>query len=251
MVRLALPVIAALIALFLLAPRGAASQAQVNRSIAWERFDSTIDLLGDGTLPGGATQRVSFQGTYQRALAPDPAHPPCECDGGAGWRARPALSPGLQPAGYLYRFPFRRRDRDQLVVRADHHASRIFSGFLTGWSGHFGSTTPVTSFTGWRGRADHPCRAGDGVEGRRCQEICHRSTPGRSVPGERVRHRAALDQRPRSALPGRTTSRHPWAFEVRLQFPHGLVNAAAPAWQAAYDRDVWYRQAVPCHRRRY
>ncbi|MBX5493474.1 MAG: DUF2207 domain-containing protein, partial [Chloroflexi bacterium] len=29
---------------------------------------------------------------------------------------------------------------------------------------------------------------------------------------------------------------------VRLQFPHGLVNAAPPAWQAAADREDWLQQ---------
>ena len=67
MVRLVLSAIAALLALFLLGLASAAAQPQTNRSIVWERFDSTIDLLGDGTFRVVETQRVAFQGTYQRA----------------------------------------------------------------------------------------------------------------------------------------------------------------------------------------
>ena len=33
-------------------------------------------------------------------------------------------------------------------------------------------------------------------------------------------------------------------LEVRVQFPHGVVQGSAPAWQAAYDRDVQFRERI-------
>jgi Predicted membrane protein (DUF2207) C-terminal domain/Predicted membrane protein (DUF2207) N-terminal domain len=243
MVRFASSAIVALLALFLVGLVGAVAQTQTNRSIAWERFDSTIDLLGDGTFHVVETQRVAFRGTYQRASRQIPlARLASVTEVQVGEPGQSYRQGSNQPGTFTVS-----RSDDSIEINwwfvPTTNASRTFqvSYRVVGALRIYDAGDQIY----WVAvPADRPGPVA-------AAEVLIR-LPG-DLPADQLRAEGYLGARPATEQPsisdrevryGASNIAPDVAFEARLQFPHGLIDAAPPAWQAAYDRDAWYDQAV-------
>lgn len=221
---------------------GSPAAAQTERSVSWEQFDVAIELLPDGTLRVVQTERIRFNGTFQRAFRE------ISLD-----RVGGITELQVGEVGQPYRIGFN-QSGTYSVTRADDLLR------IDWW---FPPTMNATRTFEIRYRVAGAIRVYD--QGDQLWWVAvPADRPGpveastvtlrlpEALPPDQLRAEAYVDGRPASpaAIEGpeiRYAARDlapGQAFEVRAQFPHGLVAARPPGWQAAFDRQAWYNSAV-------
>ena len=239
-----LPVaLAALLGLALLVAGPGPASAQATRSVSWERFDVAIELLPDSTLRIVQTETIRFDGTFQRAFREIPLDRVSSI-------TEVQVGEGGQPyrAGYNQPGTFAVTRSDN-ALRIDWwfppttNATRTFelsyrvSGAIRVYAG--GDQLYWVAVP-----ADRPGQVEASDVGVRLPE---------AVPDDQLKSEAYLGGHPARSQPSVAGREVHFAaqdlppgqdFQVRVQFPRGLVAATAPSWQAAYDRQAWYDSAV-------
>lgn len=209
--------------------------AQTARSATWERFDVTIDLLPDGTLRVVERQQVRFEGTFQRGFRDIPFQ-----------RLSSVTEVQLSEGGAAY--------------RAGYNDPGTFSGSRQGdmlriewW---FPPTTNATRTFELSYRVSGAVRVYEGGD-----QIWWKAVPSglggavrastvvvrlpAAVQADQLKAEAYLAGSPQAAAStgtneirfGATNISPGQEYEVRVQFPRGLVNATRPAWQEVEERD--------------
>src|SRR5215212_6108337 len=205
-----------------------------NRSVTWERYDVDITLLQGGAFDIVETQQIYFAGTYRRGFREIPlARVTGISDISVEEDGRPYVRGSSQDYGYTIG-----RDNDRL--RLD-------------WS--FPPTTSAARTFVIRYRAEGALRVFDQADQVFWQAIySDRSGFVRDgvvsihLPAPATPDQVVLEALPEAALLSARLSDPQTAqlttggltggtgFEVRVQIPHGLVQASPPPWQ---DRELW------------
>lgn len=231
----------------LLSPWPAATAAaQEGRSFRYERFDVEIEVLPDGTFYVLERQRLRFQGAYHglsREVSLERVSSITEVSVSEGGRA---YRQGYNQPGT---FAVTSADRMLVVqwwfqdtrdpVRTYELRYRVSGGIRVypAQDQLFWKAVPA----GLRGpvdRAGGVVRLPTAVPAGQLVAAAYVGPRQEEVPPTAITsteaHVAAADLRPGDEL------------ELRVGFPHGLVAAAPPEWQAAADRQEWWdRNAKP------
>lgn len=222
------------------APEPAA--AQESRSFVWEALDVAIDLLPDGTFAVAETHRIRFNGSYQRAFR--------EID---LQRLGSITEVQVGEPGQPY--------RDGLNQAGTFSVSRGDGKLRIQW--WFTPTSGTRAFE-VRYRVSGAIRVYPGGD-----QLWWIAVPGdlpaavqsstvsvrlpQPVASSDLKAETYVDGRPAPSNPSFAPSEVSFPpqplgeqrqYEVRVQFPPGLVAATAPPWQADYDRQAWYDSAV-------
>ena len=228
------------------------------RSVVWERYDVNLDVQSDGSIQVTETQTIQFHGTYQQGFRQIPTDRVSAIDsvsvgeltGGQtiAYRSSPVQSPNS----------FRVSSTDQ-GLRIDWWFPPTTDG----------SRTFVVRYT--LGGAMRVYDTGDQLE----WKAVYADRPGGiaastvtirfpdAIPTDALKassYRYTVDQESRlGALPadgsGQLVDARTVQFalgalpagtgaEVRVQFPHGIIAATPPAWQAEADRADWIQQSL-------
>jgi uncharacterized protein (TIGR04222 family) len=239
--------------LLLLVPASAAAQSQ--RSVSWPRYDVDLAVQTDGSLRVTETQTVQFSGTYQTGSRVVPT------DHTTGISQ---VLVGEMVNGQLQQYSANGSGPGTYTV------SQTDAGLSINWT--FAPTTNAARTFVITYVADGAVAIYDGgdqidwnaIYADRPGPVASSSVtvrlPGAADPN--ALKSAFYQYRPNSsigALPaagsgqvvdGQTvrfdTGQLPagTGAEVRVQFPHGMVNAGPPPWQAEADRAAWVRQTL-------
>ena len=243
--------------LLLLQSSGTIALAQ-QRSVAWERYDVNLDMQSDASIQVAETQTIQFHGTYQQGFRLVPTQRVTAID---------SVSVGELTGGQTIEY------RSSLSQTPNSfRASSTDQGLRIDWwfpPTTDGSRTFIVRYTA-RG-ATRIYDAGDQLQWKavyadRPGDIAASSVMIRfptDVPSDALKtsfYRYTLDQESRlGALPsagsGQPVDSRTVRFalgalpagtgaEVRVQFPHGIIAAAPPPWQADADREDWVEQSL-------
>lgn len=237
---------AALLLLALVAVLGHPSPAraqEATQQVTWERFDVNLELLPDGTLRVVQTERIRFNGSFQRAFREIPLDRVTSITevqvGEPGRDYRPGYN---QPETYAvtrsndrvridWWFPRTTNDVRTFVIRYRvTGAIRVYpDGDQVYW------TAVPADRPGSVQEASATLTLPEAVAPDQLRAAAY--VGGRELVGATAISANAITYRAANVPAGQ-------AFEVRLQYPHGLVAATPPAWQAAYDRQAAYDTRV-------
>jgi Predicted membrane protein (DUF2207) len=212
--------------------------AQPSRSFSWERFDVSIELLPDSTLRVVETQQVHFNGTHRSFDREIPL---------ANLSSITEVEVGETGRGYR---PGYNQPETFGVGRGEDRLR------IDWW---FEPTTNATRTFELRYRVSGAIRvyqSGDqltwtAVPAAREADVLASAVLVRlplELPPEQVAAKAYLGSRETVGQPSvgpreirfESAGLSPGqAYQVRLEFPHRIVDARPPPWQAAYDRQVW------------
>jgi Predicted membrane protein (DUF2207) len=246
-----------LVVLLLVVSTTPATLAQ-QRSVTWDRYDVALDIASDGSVAATETQTIRFQGTYQQGFRVIPTNRLDSIDN----VTLSEISNG-QTVGY--------RRSDAQATNA-YRTSSTDQGLRIDW--WFAPTTDAsrTFVISYRLRgALRIYDAGDQLQ----WKAIYADRPGpiaastvtvhlpADVPADQLKtsfSRYTQDQDSQlGALPsngsGQQVDPRTVRFDIgalstgtgaetRVQFPHGLVSASPPAWQAAADRADWVQQTL-------
>jgi uncharacterized membrane protein YgcG len=225
------------------------------RSVAWQRFDVDLAVLQDGSVNVSETQAIQFSGTYQQGYRLVPLDhatgvTDVSVDEITDGRSIPYVRGAGQPGTYSastgddgleidWWFPATTNATRTFVVRYTvSGAIRIYdAGDQLQWraiyadrDGAIGASTvtvhlpsdaaPTTVQSAWY---RYPA-----------------SGPGGGFSS--VAQGTLVDGRTVQFTLGQVAPRQ--GAEIRVQFPHGLLSATPPAWQAGADRADWLVQTV-------
>jgi uncharacterized membrane protein YgcG len=241
------------VALAALAGPGMAQTAE--RSVSWRRFDVDLEVRTDGSLGVTETQEIEFRGTYERGFRVVPTERTTGIsdvsvaevvEGTLLPYARGAPGPNTygavrSDAGVHvdWRFPpTTNRTRTFVVKYTVHGAVRVYdAGDQVQWKtvyadrpGELNSSTITVRLP-----ADVPAEGVRSAFYRYREEDAFGAVPV-AGSGERIDDRTVrFSVGPLRAGVG---------AEVRVQFPHGIVTAGPPPWQAEADRADWVQQTL-------
>ena len=252
MTRLRTLVLLLLLALLPLTLAPSPTAAQTARSVTWDHFDVTIDVLPDGTLRVTQREQISFGGSFRSAFREIPFErltSITEVQVGEPGRAY------QQGYGDPYTFSASRSDglvRIQWWFPPTANASRTFelsyrvSGALRVYPDGDQLWWTVAYPGLWQSLQQSslqacPPRASD-VAVRLPQDVPTDELKAAMAFGADERPAASVG--PREVRFSATDLPADKPFEVRVQFPHGLVSATAPPWQADFDRQRRYDTAI-------
>ena len=233
----------------------AAAQAG-GRSIAWERFDVDLTIQSDGSVNVVETQAIHFNGTYQQGYRLVPLD-----------RTTGASGIAVAELANDQSIPYRSGSGQ----RPNTYSSTVSSGGLQiDW--WFPPTTNATRTFVLRYTVAGALRlydAGDQLQWRAIYADRDGSIASSTITIHLASDVDAADLRSAwyrysgtgaiGALPPvangtqldtRTVQFGPGPLgsgqgaEVRVQFPHGAINASPPAWQAGADRADWLQQSA-------
>jgi Predicted membrane protein (DUF2207) len=249
--------LACLLLVLLLQASASIAVAQ-QRSVAWDRYEVNLDVQSDASIQVTETQTIQFHGTYQQGFREIPTQRVTAIDSvsvgelNGGQTTEYRSSPIQSPNGF--------------------HASSTDQGLRIDWwfpPTTDGSRTFIVRYT-VRG-AMRVYDAGDQLEWKavyadRPGDIAASSVTIRfpsDIPTDALKtsfYRYTADQESRlGALPsagsGEPVDSRTVRFalgalpagigaEVRVQFPHGIVAATPPPWQAEADRADWIQQTL-------
>jgi uncharacterized membrane protein YgcG len=249
--------IEALFLLLLVSLSGAISVAAqgAGRSVAWQRFDVDLAVQRDGSVKVSETQTIQFNGAYQQGYRLVPMDSTTGVtdvnveelvDGrsipysrGAGQPNTFAASASNDGLAIDWWFPATANATRTFVVQYTvSGAVRIYdAGDQLQWraiyadrDGAVGASTVTVHLP-----ADAPPTS--------VQSAWYRYPASGSVGALRpVGQGSQIDGRSVQFTLGPLAPQQ--GAEIRVQFPHGLVSAAPPAWQADADRADWLVQTV-------
>lgn len=228
---------AALLLLSLLAAAPDAFAQSSTRSVSWQRYDVDLTLQTDGSLQVAESQTVSFQGTYQQGSRTIPLNRTTgitdlsvsELDNGQSTPLQPTTQTQNDQLSVTWSFPAVTNGTRTFVLRyVAHGAARLYSnGDQLDWNAIYSGTPgpivagTVTLHLPGDVKPNDIQAAGYLLPQNRIAE----QTGGGTLDDSRTISYAV------PSLPAGT------GFEVRAQFPHGLLTAASvPPWQADADR---------------
>jgi uncharacterized protein (TIGR04222 family) len=220
------------------------SAAQSSRSLSWERFDVTMELLPDSTLRVTETQQVRFDGTHQWLDREIPLG-----------RLSSVTEVQVSEMGRAYTQGYNRPDtfavgRSEDRLRIDWWFAPATNSTRT-FELHYRVSGAIRVYEGGDELFWTAVPAGRQAEVRASEVVV-------KLPAE-----LSTGQVGASAGPGGLPANGPGSvgphelhftasdlppeqgYQIRLELPHGVVAARPPAWQSAYDRQVWLDSLLP------
>ena len=229
-----------LLGLSLLIGSPAGLGAQASRGVSWEHFDLAIELLPDSTLRFAHSERVRFEGTFQHAFREIPLE-----------RLSSVTEVLVGEPGRPYRSGYNRPEtfavsRNENRLRIDwwfpptSNSARTFelryrvSGRVQVYpeGDQFYWIAVPAGLQGAVEAANVTVRLPDDAPVERAASRFGSRWDQVETTGSNEVRFTVQDLPPDQD------------FEVRVQFPHGLIAATPPPWQQAYDRQAWYDSAV-------
>ena len=234
---------------------GMANAQTGNRSVSWQQFDTDLAIQSDGSLVVTETQRITFSGTFQSGYRLVPLDRTsgvgdvmvAEVVGGQtlpysrgnGQPNTYAVSIGSDGLRIDWWFPPTTNATRTFVLRYSvAGAIRIYdAGDQLQWRAIYADRDGAIAAAVVT--VDLPAD----VSTNAVQSAWYAYSAGGSIGAlAQSGVGSQTDARTIQFNLGQLTSRQ--GAEVRVQFPHGLIQATPPAWQAQADRADWLQQNV-------
>lgn len=241
-------------ALFFTFPSGSYAQ---EKSLVWERFDVAINVKPDGSFTVAEQQRIHFtQGAFRFGTREIPIRNFDRLDGWAVSDSRGHPYKQQQTGEEPYTFKVEKTGNSYAIHWYFPPVSNSSETYTLSYTVHGGLRIyPAGDQVWWKaiyGTRSFPVLAG------RIQVTTSAKAPidqwSAYINGEDARNAAtaalASDKQTLTYELGRRLESGE-EFEVRVQFPHGIVNAPAPAWQAAVDAEAAHQAELLAYQQKW